>query len=69
MTTYMTASGDTWDAIALSIYGDVKYTEYLMSNNQDITLLSIVIFDAGMIINIPDLPTSLETDAGTPPWR
>jgi len=69
MITYTTASGDTWDSIAFKVYGNVKYTEFLMSSNQIKVLLEIVVFDSGTIVSIPALPISTLTDPGTPPWR
>lgn len=67
--TYTTAAGDTWDLIALRVYGDVKYTDFLMASNPDLALLTIVIFDAGITIDTPPLPEELQTDPGLPPWR
>lgn len=67
--TYTTVSGDTWDLIALKVYGDEKYTEYLMSQNQSESLLETVAFDAGTVINTPDLPLSEQVTDSTPPWR
>lgn len=69
MTIYTTATGEMWDQIANKVYGDVKYTEFLMSNNQDPTLLSTIVFDAGVILSTPPLPAATKTSAGTPPWR
>lgn len=68
MTQYTTKQGDTWDAIAVSVYGDRKYTEYLMSQNQSEILIETVIFDAGAVIATPDLPQNTQED-GVPPWR
>ena len=31
--TYTTKQGDAWDAIAFHVYGDVKYTGFLMQAN------------------------------------
>ena len=31
--TYTTKQGDAWDAIAFQVYGDVKYTGFLMQAN------------------------------------
>lgn len=67
--TYTTSAGETWDQIALKLYGDVKYTEYLMSNNQDPTLLATVIFGAGTVLSTPPLPVITSVNPGTPPWR
>jgi phage tail protein X len=70
MSTYITALGDTWDSIAYSLYGDVKYTENLMAANQDAGLLATVIFDAGVTLNTPTIDTSVTaTDDSLPPWR
>lgn len=67
--TYTTVSGDTWDLIALKIYGDEKYAEYLMAQNQSEELLETVIFDAGTTINAPDLPQAELDPDSAPPWR
>lgn len=69
MKTYMTSLGDTWDKIAFNVLGDEKYTENLMAANQDEKLLSTVIFDAGTVINIPEIDESNQTDESLPPWR
>ena len=31
--TYTTRAGDAWDLIAHRVYGDVKYTGWLMAHN------------------------------------
>lgn len=56
MNIYKTIQGDTWDSIAYKIYGDEKYTDFLMQNNFE--LLDIFVFKAGTIVNTPELPTS-----------
>lgn len=68
-TTYTTVAGDMWDLIAFTVYGDVRYTENLMAANPDPALLQIVIFDAGVVLQTPALPTSVTSNPGTPPWR
>jgi phage tail protein X len=69
--TYTASNGDTWDSIAYSLYGDVKYTENLMAANQDADLLATVVFDAGTTITVPDIDTSDSSDDSDslPPWR
>jgi len=67
--TYTTSAGDTWDQIALKLYGNVTYTEFLMNNNQDQNLLATVIFDAGTIMSTPSLPIITAVSLGVPPWR
>ncbi len=43
--TYTTKQGDAWDAIAFRVYGDVKYTGFLMQAN--FPHLDTFVFDAG----------------------
>ena len=64
--TYTTKQGDTWDMIAYRVYGDVKYTGWLMQNN--FPHLDIFVFDAGVVLQTPELPES-EQLAGAPVWR
>ena len=61
---YKTRQGECWDEVAKNVYGSEKYTGYLMQNN--LPLLDVVIFSAGVIINTPGLPAD-ETDL--PAWR
>lgn len=65
MKEYRTIQGDTWDWIAKKIYGNEKRLDVLMETNQD--LLDILIFPAGVILQIPEeLPESAED---VPAWR
>lgn len=64
--TYTTKQGDTWDLIAFRVYGDMKYTGWLMQNN--FPHLDIFVFDAGVVLQTPELPES-EQLAGAPVWR
>lgn len=64
--TYTTKQGDTWDLIAFRVYGDVKYTGWLMQNN--FPHLDIFVFDAGVVLQTPELPES-EKMADVPIWR
>lgn len=61
---YKTKQGECWDEVAKKVYGSEKYTGYLMQNN--LPLLDIAVFSAGIIINTPVLPVE-ETDL--PIWR
>lgn len=63
--TYTTIQGDTWDVIALRVYGSESKADYLMQAN--LPLLDTFIFSAGETVNTPDLPT--ETDPELPAWR
>ena len=64
--TYTTKQGDAWDAIAFEVYGDVKYTGFLMQAN--FTHLDIFVFDAGVVLQTPDLPEDDDL-AHAPIWR
>ena len=63
--TYTTVQGDVWDVVALSVYGDTKYTGWLMQNN--FPLLDIFVFPAGIVLQTPSLPEEVKTEL--PPWR
>ena len=65
--TYTTISGDSWDKIALNVYGSEKYIGYLMENNQ--SKLGTFIFSAGVILNTPKLDDKTENEANLPEWR
>ena len=64
--TYTTRAGDTWDLIAHRVYGDVKYTGWLMEHN--FPLLDVFVFDAGTVLNTPPLPAE-QTASSLPAWR
>lgn len=51
--TYTTSQGDTWDNIALEVYGDESYAGYLMANNY--WCLDTFVFSDGIVINAPPL--------------
>lgn len=64
--TYTTEQGDTWDAVAFKVYGDTKYTGWLMQNN--FPLLDIFVFSAGTVLQTPDASED-ENTADAPIWR
>lgn len=66
MNTYTTIQGQTWDMIALAVYGSELYAGYLMSQN--VKLLDYFIFPEGIILNTPNLPDS-EATVEQPDWR
>jgi hypothetical protein len=64
--TYTTQQGDAWDAIAHKVYGDEKYTGWLMQNN--FPRLDVFVFDAGVVLQTPEPPE--DSDATNAPiWR
>lgn len=63
--TYTTQSGDQWDSIAKTVYGNESAADWLMQNNYP--LLDIYQFGAGTILRTPVLPAG--RDGSLPPWR
>lgn len=63
--TYSTIQGETWDNIALKVYGSERYAYYLMQNNYP--FLDTLVFSAGTILKTPVLPKKI--DGSLPPWR
>ena len=51
---YTTKSGDTWDLIALNVYGSELKADWLMQNNP--RYIHIVRFDSGTVLSTPALP-------------
>ena len=64
--TYTTRQGDAWDALAFRVYGDEKYTGWLMQNN--FPLLDTFVFGQGVVLQTPPPPEDDET-AYMPIWR
>ncbi|MCI7097537.1 MAG: tail protein X [Lachnospiraceae bacterium] len=65
MSTYTTIQGDTWDLISYKLYGAERFMKYLIEANWP--LLDVLVFSAGTIINVPDLPE--DPDEDRPFWR
>lgn len=61
---YTTTQGDTWDIIALKVYGDEKYMSQLLKANPRYT--DIIVFSAGVEIVCPDIEDTMEH---LPPWK
>lgn len=61
------AAGDTWDWVAMAIYGDEKYTPILLQANP--AYVDRVAFDGTEILTLPDLDTEDADEAQTAPWR
>ncbi len=64
-TTYTTVSGDTWDLIALKVYGSELKADWLMQNN--LGLIHITRFDSGVVLSTPEPPE--EKSGDLPPWK
>lgn len=65
MTTYTTKQNDMWDSIAFLQMGSVSHTDKLMNANPG--YLDYFIFPAGIVLNIPDVVTTVT--GSLPPWR
>lgn len=63
---YTTRSGDTWDAIALRAMGAERFMAQMLDANPAHNYVAR--FDAGVVLNVPDLPTPT-LPASLPPWR
>ena len=62
---YKTIQGDTWDGIAVKVYGDEKYMNELLEANQ--AYREIIIFQANVSLSLPDIQT--QTTTILPPWK
>ena len=62
---YKTIQGDTWDGIAVKVYGDEKYMNELLEANQ--AYREIIIFPAKVSLSLPDIQT--QTTTILPPWK
>ena len=62
---YKTIQGDTWDGIAVKVYGDEKYMNELLEANQ--AYREIIIFPANVSLSLPDIQT--QTTTLLPPWK
>ena len=63
---YLTVQGDGWDAIALAVYGDVRFTPELIKANP--AHRDALVFSDGIALTVPDIePTEAAGDL--PPWK
>ena len=62
---YKTIQGDTWDGIAVKVYGDEKYMNELLEANQ--AYREIIIFPANVSLSLPDIQS--QTTTILPPWK
>lgn len=66
--TYTTQQGDTWDVIAKRVYDDERKAQVLMECRENIRLLDIEVFSAGVEVFIPAVQAQSET-SDLPDWR
>ncbi len=62
---YVTKQGDTWDGIAWSELGDVRYTPLLMRANEGV--LETQYFRAGVELELPTIESASKTTKA--PWE
>lgn len=63
---YTTREGDTFDALALEMYGDETLAHYIIDFNPDHA--DVLIFDANVALRLP-IVEDAETPETLPPWR
>jgi phage tail protein X len=68
MQTVKTIQGDTWDAIALRVYGNVLRAQDLMAARENVRLLDYQIFPGGVTVATPEIEEGTATD-DMPEWR
>lgn len=62
---YTTIQGDTWDVIALNVYGSEKYMSHLLKANPK--HISTMFFSSGVEIICPDIESDIVENL--PPWK
>ncbi len=68
MQTVKTIQGDTWDTIALRVYGSVLRAQELMAARENVRLLDYQIFPGGVTVATPEIEEGTVTD-DMPEWR
>jgi len=63
---YTTREGDTFDALALEMYGEETLAHYIIEFNPDYA--DVLVFDAGVSLRLPVVENA-ETPDTLPPWR
>jgi len=68
MKTITTVMGDTWDTIALRVYGNTLRTQELMEARENVRLLDIQVFPGGVVVATPDVEDTYAIN-DLPEWR
>ena len=61
-----TVQGDTWDILALKLYGDEKLMDVLIKAN--FNERHRVVFPSNVILNVPEVETKSSTSENLPSW-
>ncbi len=68
MTKYTTIQGDTFDSIALKVYGDEKYMTTLINANKK--YINVIVFAANVTLKVPSIENvSIMDTFSKPIWR
>ncbi len=65
MREYITVQGETWDLIALKVYGSEKYMTKLIEANPEHR--ETVFFSANVKLTVPEIETPVPEEL--PPWK
>lgn len=68
MQTVKTLQGDTWDTIALRVYGNALRAQQLMEARENVRLLDYQIFTGGVTVATPEVEEGTAAD-DLPEWR
>ena len=60
------SANDSFDSLALAIYGDEKYAADLMNANP--ALCGMTVFNGGEVLRLPNLASPSKSES-TPPWK
>ncbi len=69
MKTTVTMIGDTWDTIALRVYGNVLRAQALMEARENRPLLDYQVFPAGVVVSTPEITEETASYEDLPEWR
>ena len=62
---YTASERETFDQIALRVYGDEKYAYLLLQTNPQYS--HKIMMDGGEVLTVPDMPKDKRTEL--PPWK
>jgi phage tail protein X len=65
--TYTTKQGDRWDSISYMVLGSERYMGQIIAANKQHR--EVFLFPAGVVLEIPEISDSAESDDTVPPWR
>ena len=68
MKSVKTIQGDTWDTIALRVYGTELRAQELMEARENVRLLDYQIFPAGVTVYTPEVTDETPAE-DLPDWR